>query len=64
MVERHVANVNVEGSNPFTRFSPMADIAFDRGRTGRPRPLRLLFVLVVQFGATGGTLFQEEGCEH
>lgn len=23
MVERHVANVNVEGSNPFARFQPL-----------------------------------------
>ena len=36
MVERHVANVNVEGSNPFSRFSENLAKASVYGLPARP----------------------------
>ena len=39
VVERHVANVNVEGSNPFTRFQPLIRTLVSRQavRSEQPR---------------------------
>ncbi len=44
MVERHVANVNVDGSNPFTRFEAMASRACSLLKDGFARAAYLVLL--------------------